>query len=93
MQIALAATALVAWSGEVFDSPAPGTLRSLAGRLGATELADEILQLDRVLYSAPESDWAGQRLWGLCRNGIEPPPVPDSGPRKGILPPLFNISR
>jgi hypothetical protein len=87
-----AASALVAWSGEAYDTPAPGTLRSLAGRLGDNELANEIRQLDRVLYSGADSKWVGQRLWGLCRAGIKPPVAPGPGAQKGVLPPLFKIN-
>ena len=81
-----------AWSAEAWDTPSPGTLRSLAGQLGKTELASEIRLLDRVLYAALDQQWTGQRLWGLCRGGIKPAPVRGSKVEKEVLPALFKIS-
>ena len=87
-----AASALVAWAAEAFKPPVPGTLRGLAEQLDESELANEIYQLDRVLYAAPDTDWAGQRLWELCRAGLKPAAAPASARQRGVLPPLFKIN-
>lgn len=77
--------ALLQWGKTEF---ATGSLGSLAARC-PTALGEEILALNRLLYSGKHQDWQGQYLW----QAFSAKPVPVSGDRKSDdgLEPLFKI--
>lgn len=77
--------ALLQWGKTEF---ATGSLGSLAARCPAA-LGEEILALNRLLYSGELQDWQGQNLW----QAFSAKPLAENGDRKSDdgLEPLFKI--
>ena len=66
--------ALLDWAALVWSESPPRDLIALAARIGEQPLAEEILALDRALWSARAGDWSGEPLAVRLPRELDPEP-------------------
>ena len=66
--------ALLDWAGLVWPEAPPRDLVALVARVDDAPLAEAILALDRALWSARDTGWAGECLAARLPRALGPPP-------------------
>ncbi len=86
---ARARQALLDWARATWPERPPAGLSELSARLGNTDAAAALRELDATLYAFGEGVWDGGEAWKRLGGALKQPVSEPSSTHRGPLPPLY----